>query len=316
MGKFIARRLLSVLPILLGVSIVTFLLMKLIPGDIAQVLLGPYATEETLAALRAYLGLDLPIHLQYIRWLTAYVQGNLGLSIAYGLPVASILVQRVVNSLILTAAALAIAVAVGFGGGTLAATKRFSFVDRSSTMSALILAGTPTFWLGLMLMYVFSLKLGWLPVTGMHTIGKEGSVVDLLRHIPLPALAASANSLATIFRLARSAMLDTLGQGYILAARARGLPERSVVYKHGLRNILATVVNVSALQIGFIFGGALFAEVIFNWPGVGLLMYNSVVARDVPVIQATLLVIAVIFVLANFMSDLVQALIDPRTRQL
>lgn len=315
MGKFVARRLLSVIPILLGVSIVTFLLMKLIPGDIAVVLLGPYATEESLAALRAYFGLDLPIHLQYIKWLTAYVQGNFGTSIAFGMPVADILGRRVINSLILTAAALAIAVVFGFGGGTLAATKRFSFVDRASTMSALILAGTPTFWLGLMLMYVLSLKAGWFPATGMHTIGKESGVVDVLWHIPLPALAASANSLATIFRLARSAMIDTLGQGYILAARARGLPERLVVYRHGLRNILATVVNVSALQIGFIFGGALFAEVIFNWPGVGLLMYGSIVARDVTVIQATLIVIAVIFVTANFTSDLVQALIDPRTRQ-
>ncbi len=315
MGKFIARRLLSAIPILFGVSIVTFLLMKLIPGDIAVVLLGPYATEKSVAALRAYYGLDLPIHIQYIKWLTAYVRGDFGVSIAYGLPVASILGLRVVNSLILTAAALAIAVAFGFGGGTLAATKRFSFVDRASTMGALILAGIPTFWLGLMLVYVFSLKAGWFPATGMYTIGKEGDVFDLLRHIPLPALAASANSLATIFRLTRSAMLDTLGQSYILAARARGLSERSVVYKHGLRNILATVVNVSALQIGFIFGGALFAEVIFNWPGVGLLMYNSIVARDVTVIQSTLLIIAIIFVAANFMSDLIQALIDPRTRQ-
>ena len=314
MLALIARRLLAVVPILFGVSLVTFLLMRLVPGDITLTLLGPFATETSRAALREYYGLDLPLHVQFLKWLWSVLQGDFGRSIAYQIPVADILAQRIGNTLILTVAAAVIAIVVGFVGGTLAGIRRFSLFDRVSTTLTLVAASAPTFWIGLLLLYVFALELRWFPATGMYSIGHEGELLNLLWHLPLPAFSASLVSLAVIFRLTRSGLLDVMGQDYIRAARARGLSEVRVVRVYALRTLIPPVVNISGLQVGFIFGASLFAEVIFQWPGVGLLMYNAVLARDVPVIQAVLLVFAVVFVLANLVTDLVTAALNPQAR--
>jgi peptide/nickel transport system permease protein len=314
MLALIARRLLAVVPILFGVSLVTFLLMRLVPGDITLTLLGPFATEASRAALREYYGLDLPLHVQFLKWLWSVLQGDFGRSIAYQIPVADILAQRIGNTLILTAAAAVIGIVAGFVGGTLAGIRRFSLFDRVSTTTTLVAASAPTFWIGLLLLYVFALKLRWFPATGMYSIGHQGELLNLLWHLPLPAFSASLVSLAVIFRLTRSGLLDVMGQDYIRAARARGLSETRVVRVYALRTLIPPVVNISGLQVGFIFGASLFAEVIFQWPGVGLLMYNAVLARDVPVIQAVLLVFAVVFVLANLVTDLVTAALNPQAR--
>lgn len=309
-----ARRLLAVVPILFGVSLVTFLLMRLVPGDITLTLLGPFATDSSRAALREYYGLDLPLHVQYLKWLWSLLQGNFGRSIAYQIPVAEILGQRIGNTLVLTAAAAVIAVGVGFVGGTLAGIRRFSLFDRFSTTTTLVAASAPTFWIGLLLLYVFAIELRWFPATGMYSIGHEGDLLNLLWHLPLPAFSASLVSMAVIFRLTRSGLLDVMSQDYIRAARARGLPEGRVVRTYALRTLIPPVVNIAGLQVGFIFGASLFAEVIFQWPGVGLLMYNAVLARDVPVIQAVLLTFAIVFVLANLVTDLVTAALNPQAR--
>jgi peptide/nickel transport system permease protein len=314
MLALIARRLIAIVPILFGVAVVTFLLMRLVPGDITLTLLGPFATETSRAALREYYGLDLPLHVQFLKWLWSVLQGNFGRSIAYQIPVADILAQRIGNTLILTAAAAGLAIAVGFVGGTLAGIRRFSLFDRASTLLTLIAASAPTFWIGLLLLYVFALELRWLPATGMYSIGHEGELLNLLWHLPLPAFSASLVSMAVIFRLTRSGLLEVMSQDYIRAARARGLSEVRVVRAYALRTLIPPVVNIAGLQVGFIFGASLFAEVIFQWPGVGLLMYNAVLARDVPVIQAVLLVFAVVFVLANLVTDLVTAALNPRAR--
>jgi peptide/nickel transport system permease protein len=310
----IVRRLLAVVPILFGVALVTFLLMRLVPGDITLTLLGPFATETSRAALREYYGLDLPIYVQFLKWLGSVLQGNFARSIAYQIPVAEILGQRIGNTLILTAAAAAIAITVGFIGGTLAGIRRLSLFDRASTIATLVAASAPTFWIGLLLLYVFALRLRWFPATGMYSIGHEGEILNLLWHLPLPAFSASLVSMAVIFRLTRSGLLDVMSHDYIRAARARGLSEARVVRGYALRTLIPPVVNISGLQVGFIFGASLFAEVIFQWPGVGLLMYNAVLARDVPVIQAVLLVFAVVFVLANLVTDLVTAALNPQAR--
>jgi peptide/nickel transport system permease protein len=310
----IVRRLLAVVPILFGVALVTFLLMRLVPGDITLTLLGPFATEASRAALREYYGLDLPIYVQFLKWLGSVLQGNFARSIAYQIPVAEILGQRIGNTLILTAAAAAIAITVGFIGGTLAGIRRLSLFDRASTIATLVAASAPTFWIGLLLLYVFALRLRWFPATGMYSIGHEGEILNLLWHLPLPAFSASLVSMAVIFRLTRSGLLDVMSHDYIRAARARGLSEARVVRGYALRTLIPPVVNISGLQVGFIFGASLFAEVIFQWPGVGLLMYNAVLARDVPVIQAVLLVFAVVFVLANLVTDLVTAALNPQAR--
>ena len=314
MLALIARRVIAIVPILFGVSVVTFLLMRLVPGDVTLTLLGPFATETSRAALREYYGLDLPLHVQFLKWLWSVLQGNFGRSIAYQIPVADILAQRIGNTLILTVAAAGLAITIGFVGGTLAGIRRFSLFDRASTLVTLIAASAPTFWIGLLLLYVFALELRWLPATGMYSIGHEGELLNLLWHLPLPAFSASLVSMAVIFRLTRSGLLDVMSQDYIRAARARGLSEVRVVRAYALRTLIPPVVNIAGLQVGFIFGASLFAEVIFQWPGVGLLMYNAVLARDVPVIQAVLLVFAVVFVLANLVTDLVTAALNPRAR--
>jgi peptide/nickel transport system permease protein len=288
--------------------------MRLVPGDITLTLLGPFATEASRAALREYYGLDLPIYVQFLKWLGSVLQGNFARSIAYQIPVAEILGQRIGNTLILTAAAAAIAITVGFIGGTLAGIRRLSLFDRASTIATLVAASAPTFWIGLLLLYVFALRLRWFPATGMYSIGHEGEILNLLWHLPLPAFSASLVSMAVIFRLTRSGLLDVMSHDYIRAARARGLSEARVVRGYALRTLIPPVVNISGLQVGFIFGASLFAEVIFQWPGVGLLMYNAVLARDVPVIQAVLLVFAVVFVLANLVTDLVTAALNPQAR--
>jgi len=312
--KFVLQRFLSLIPILFAVSLFSFLLMRLVPGDTAVALLGPRATPEALQMLREHLGLNLPIHLQYLRWLNLYLHGDLGTCIMYGCPVSQVLVERLFNSAILTIASLAMAVVIGGGVAMIAGAKRFSVFDRVSTLTALFLISAPTFWLGLMLMYIFSLKLRWLPAQGMYSVGRAGGgIADLLRHLVLPAIAAGVNSLATIFRLTRSQTYGVMGQGFIVASRSRGLSERSILFRHALRNMLPAVVNVSAMQIGYIFSGALFAEVVFNWPGVGLLVYNSILARDYAVIQAVLLIVGSVFVFANMLADFIHAIVDPRT---
>ena len=315
MPKLILRRILATAPILLGVSIVAFLLMRLVPGDIIVTLLGPYATEETAAQLRAHYGLDLPIWEQYWNWLVNVVTGDFGRSIASQVPVADLLGTRVVNTMILTLASALLAIVFGFLGGTLAAARRFSVFDRAITLFALIAASAPTFWFGILLLHLFVLRLHWFPAIGMYSIGKEGDFWNLMWHVPLPATSAALISMAVILRLARSGLLDILGQDYIRAARARGLSQRRVIYRHAVRSIVPSMVNISGLQVGFIFGSALFAEVIFQWPGVGLLMYNSILGRDVPVIQAVLLVIALVFIIVNLISDITIAALNPQVRR-
>lgn len=314
MIKFIGRRILTVVPVLFGVSVVSFLLVKLVPGDAAITLLGPFATEESLAMIRHYYGLDLPVYMQYFRWLGNVLHGDFGMSIGYQVPVSTILAQRVANTLILTAASAIIMIVFGFIGGLLAGARQFSVFDRSSTAVILVIASAPTFWLGLVSLYLFSLKLGWFPAVGMTSLGKEGDLLNLMWHIPLPAVSAAAICVANVFRLTRAEFCDVLRQDYIRAAQARGLPERIVLYKHAVRNIIPPIVNISGLQVGFLFGASLFAEVIFQWPGVGLLMYSGILARDVPVIQAVLIVIACVFIVMNLITDIVQAALNPRAR--
>ncbi|MFO1061369.1 MAG: ABC transporter permease [Dongiaceae bacterium] len=314
MIKLVLTRVLLVIPILLGVSLVAFMLMRLVPGDITLTLLGPYATDATRAALREYYGLDRPVVVQYLKWLVNILQGDFGRSIAYQLPVAEILGQRIGNTVVLTVASAGIAIGVGFVGGVLAGVRRYSVFDRVATISALVAASAPTFWISLLLLYLFALKLRWLPATGMYSVGHEGEIANLLWHLPLPAISAALVSLAVVFRLTRSGLLDIMGQDYIRAARARGLPEHRVVRSYAVRMLVPSIVNISGLQVGFIFGASLFAEVIFQWPGVGLLMYNATLARDVPVIQAVLIVFAAVFVLANLVTDLTTAALNPQAR--
>ena len=314
MYKLIFLRVIAVIPILIGVSVISFSLMQLIPGDITLTLLGPFATDSSRKILMEFYGLDQPIYIQYYKWLGNFIQGDFGRSIAYKMPISEIIFIRVFNTAILTLVSATIAIFVGFLFGILSGIKRFSFFDRICTLMALIAASAPTFWISIMLLYVFSLKLRWFPATGMYSIGKDGDIINLLWHLPLPALSASFVSLAVIFRLSRSNLLDILNQDYIRAAKARGIPRVHILGSYAIKILLPGIVNISGLQIGFIFGASLFVEVIFQWPGVGLLMYNATLSRDVPMIQAVLLILAIVFVIVNLISDIVTSIMNPQLR--
>jgi peptide/nickel transport system permease protein len=314
LAGYVARRLLGAIPVLLGVSLVVFLCMQLVPGDIAKALLGPLATEETVAEFRRYLGLDRPIPEQYVNWLGRALQGDLGRSFSSNMPVADLLVERLRNSAILLAGALIIAIPLGIGVGLISAIRRDSAFDHASMGATLVFANIPTFVFGLGLVIVFAVQLRWFPVQGMADMRGEGGRFDLLMHLILPAFTTAIPPAAIIARMVRASMLETMSQEYIKAARANGLPERTVTLRYALRNALPPIVTISGLQIGFLLGGAVFTEYIFAWPGIGDAIYKGILARDIAVVQGAVLVIAVWFVLVNLTVDVINLALDPRSR--
>lgn len=315
MLKFIIRRLLVLIPVLLGVSVMIFLIIKLIPGDAAVSSLGAGATQENVRLVRQALHLDRPIYIQYWEWLNRALRGDLGMSIALNTPVASVIVPKFLNTVILTLGSLVVAVGLGLLTGLVAGTRQYSAFDRISMFLALVGASMPVFWLGLILMSVFSLKLGWLPSTGMYDIRGDGGFIDLLKHLILPSIATATVSTAVIARLSRSTLIEVLHADFIKALRAKGLPESTVILRHGVRNGLPPIINITGLQVGYLLGGALFTEVVFSWPGIGLQLYSSITARDIPMVQAATLFVAVSFVVVNLLSDVVIAFLDPTIRE-
>lgn len=314
MAGYIARRLLGAIPVLLGVSFIVFLSMQLVPGDIAKALLGPLATEETVAEYRRYLGLDQPILVQYGKWLWHAIQGDLGRSFSSNMPVSELLAERLKNSASLLAGSLIIAVPLGISIGLISATKQYSLLDRVAMGVTLVLANIPTFVFGLGMIVLFAVEWRIFPVQGMKDLRGNGGRFDLLNHLVLPALTTAIPPAAIIARMVRSSMLSILNQEYIKAARANGLPERTVTMRYALRNALPPIITISGLQVGFLLGGAVFTEYIFAWPGVGDALYKGILARDISVVQGSVLVIATWFVLVNLAVDVINTALDPRTR--
>lgn len=309
---FALGRLLSAIPVLIGVTIVVFLSVQLVPGDIALSILGRMATQEQLQALRETMGLDQPLVVQYARWFGALLQGDIGISLAQQLPVAQILVPKIWNSLILMAGSLALVLVFGFLLAVLSAPRFRSLTDRAVVALTLVLASLPVFWLGIVALYLLAFKWKLFPISGMYDIVGPGGFWDLIHHMVLPAGVTAASSIAVVARVTRSRMIDVLNEPYILAARARGLTRRQVVLRHGVRNTLPTFASIGGLQIGYLFGGVVFTEIIFNWPGVGLQLYDAILARDIPMIQGCVLVVATVFVLGNMISDITVHALDPR----
>jgi peptide/nickel transport system permease protein len=311
---YLARRLLLLVPVLLGVSVVVFLVLHLSPGDPAEIMLGSQATQEDLARLRADLGLNEPLPVQYARWLGHVVRGDLGRSIWMKRPVLGEVLERLKATLLLTGTALLLSTVGGIALGVLSATRPNSLLDRLSAVASLFGASMPVFWLGIVLMVIFSLWLGWLPASGMWAPYGGGDLRDLLAHLVLPALTLCAASITIVARLTRSTMLDVLGQDYIRTARAKGLVEARVVTRHGLKNAMIPIVTVVGVQAGYLLGGAVLTETVFAWPGVGTLMVQGILARDFPLVQGCVLVIALSFVLINLAVDLLYGWLDPRIR--
>ena len=315
MALFLLRRLLLVGPVLLGVSLVVFAVLHISPGDPAEIMLGPQATHEDITRLRTELGLDEPLAVQYARWMGRVLQGDLGRSLWMKRPVLGEVLRRFQATVVLAASALLLSTLGGIALGVLSAARRNSLLDRLSALASLFGASMPSFWLGIVLMVIFALWLGWLPASGMFAPYGGGGVGDLLSHLVLPTVTLAAASLTIIARLTRSTMLDVLGQDFVRTARAKGVRESFVVVRHALRNALIPTVTVVGVQAGYLLGGAVLTETVFAWPGVGTLMVQGILARDFPLVQGCVLVIALGFVLVNLTVDVLYATLDPRIRR-
>ena len=304
MRAYVSRRLLLLVPTLIGVTLATFLMLRLTPGDPVQIMLGEFASGPEVARLRRDLGLDRPLPIQYVRFVDRVLHGDLGTSIRSRRAVADEIADRFPSTVILTLAAMALAVSVGVSLGAVAATTRHPMVDSAVMAFALIGLSMPTFWSGLLLILTFSLRLGWLPITE-----SEG-----LRAIILPAVTLAAPAAAVLARITRSSVLEVLRQEYVRTARSKGLAEHLVVIRHALRNALVPVLTIVGLQFGGLLAGAVIVESVFSRPGLGRLAVNAVLARDFPVAQGIVLVVAVMYVFVNLSVDVMYGFLDPRIR--
>jgi peptide/nickel transport system permease protein len=313
-GPYVLRRLAAVIPMLIGISVILFTIMNLAPGGPEAVLLGTDLSPEAAQQLRSQMGLDKPLPVQYVRWAAAAAQGDLGYSYKSGRPVAQEINERLGATLELTVASLLVAVVLAVPVGVVAATRPYSLLDNVTTVGALIGVSFPSFWLGIMLIMLFSGSLHWLPASGLADYGLEGDWANRLSHAVLPTLTLASTQMATLARFTRSSVLDTLKLDYIRTARAKGLREWRVVLLHAVRNGLIPVVTVIGLSMRFVVGGAVLTETIFAWPGLGRLAVQAVTDRDYPVIMGINLLIAVVVICANLVTDLTYAAIDPRIR--
>lgn len=332
MKRYLLKRLLLIIPVLLGVSIIVFFLVRLAPGDPAKVLAGEHASPEFIQAVRDKWGLDKPLYIQYFIWLQSVLRGDFGTSIATHAPVLEEIFNRFPATLELSIVAMFIAIFVGVTAGIISAVRQYSIFDYLSMTGALFGISMPVFWLGLMLMLIFGLRLDLFPISGrlspeiaLRTItglylldalltGNGRAFIDALSHLILPGVALGTIPAALIARMTRSSMLEVIRQDFIRTERAKGLPERMVIYKHALRNALIPIVTVIGMEFGLLLGGAILTETVFAWPGLGRYTVDAVYARDYPAIQGAVLFIALTFVVVNLLTDLLYAYINPRIR--
>jgi peptide/nickel transport system permease protein len=304
MGRFLARRLVLTIPVLLGVATLVFSLIHFIPGDPAQAILGEAAPQADVEELRHRLGLDRPLLEQYAGFLSGLVRGDLGTSLRTGQPVTTQIVERMPATIELAAAAMIVAICVSMPLGIAAAVRRGTFVDHAAMTLALTGVSVPNFWLGPLLAIVFAIELGWLPVSGRGTP----------QHLILPAISLGAALAAILARMTRATMLEELREPYVQAARARGVSRLRAIVRHAFRNSLIPVVTLVGLQFGAVLTGAVITETIFAWPGIGRLLIQSIGFRDYPLVQGCILLIAVTYVGVNLVTDLLYGVLDPRIR--
>ncbi len=314
MVRYVIRRLIATVGVLWGVSILIFAILQFTPGDAARAQLPSSAPEEEVQRLRESLGLDEPIPVQYSIWLQNVLQGDFGRSYQHRISAFGIVKDRFPNTMILATSALVVSVVVGLVIGVVAGTRPNTLTDRAAILTGIVGASLPSFWVGIMLLIIFSLKLGWFPAVGMYDVRGDGGLVDLAHHLVLPTITAAAVPAAVIARQVRSSVLEIMNLDYIRTARSKGLRETTVVVRHALRNALPTFITIVALQAGYLLGGSLITEVVFSWPGMGQQLYTSVGARDIPVIMTITLLVALIFTSLNLLADLLQAVLDPRVR--
>lgn len=300
--NYIIRRLLLMVPVFIGVSVIVFSLVRLIPGDPAELLLGEDYTQEAAEELRAEWGLDKPIYIQYLIFLKQLLHGDLGDSIRSGRPVTQELLERFKNTLQLAIFAVILASVIGISTGIIAGTRPFSLIDNLTMVWAVAGVSLPVFWLGLMLIYLFAVNLNWLPAVGIGGI----------KHLILPGITLSAFTMATIARQSRSSMLEVMEQDYITTARSKGLTEGRIIQRHAIKNAMIPIITVQGVMIGRLLGGSIVTETVFAYPGMGKLLIDGIVGRDYPIVQGAILLYALSFSLINLVVDLIYVFFDPR----
>ncbi|MDR7543678.1 MAG: ABC transporter permease [Armatimonadota bacterium] len=332
MTGYIVRRILALIPTLVGVAIVVFVLIRLIPGDPAEVMLGGFATPERAQELRRHLGLDRPVLIQFAIWARALIRGDLGASIMSQRPVADEIWSRFPATFELTIIATGFALLIGISLGALSATAHNTRVDLGATIVSVLGMSVPIFWFGLMLLYVFGVWLKLLPISGRLDLsitlpritglvfvdsliqGNWAALADGLKHLVLPAFSLAVIPITTLSRMTRTSMVEVLNHEYVAVARAKGLAERVVLVRHALKNALIPVITVAGTRFGMQLAGAVLVEVVYGWPGVGRLIFDAIQKRDYPIIQGAVLFTAFLFIIINLLTDVLYAVIDPRIR--
>lgn len=313
MVKYILKRILIALPVLIGITILDYAIMSL-AGSPLEMMLGPKTTEAALKAKEIQLGLDKPFYIQYFVWLKNVLQGNLGYSIKSYQPVSQIIGSHIGPTLLLMGTSMFVGLAIAIPIGIYSAVNRYT--KRDYTFVTLSFFGTsiPSFFLSLILIYLFTVKLGWLPSSGMRTAGAKGGVVDLIKHMVMPVIVLAISIAGSNIRYVRSAVLEILQKDYVRTAKSKGIGAFLTINKHALRNALIPIVTVIGMQIPTLFGGAVIVEQVFSWPGLGLITMNAIMARDYPVIMGVALLTAVVVLFANLITDVIYALVDPTIR--
>jgi peptide/nickel transport system permease protein len=312
MARYLINRTLALVPVLLGVSIITFALLNIIPGDPTTTMLGAFASEHAREDLRQSLGLDKPLPVQYLFWLWKMLHFDFGVSYVRSQPVFPLAMSAFENTLVLFPVTVLVFLFIGLVVGAISASYRGTSVDRMAMLAALVGTSMPVYWLGLMFILIFSLKLGWFPSGGMRGFFGNSGWVDVLQHAVLPAIVAAAVPGGTLARVVATALLETMKQDFVWVLRAAGIPERTILAKHVFRNALPTILSMIGLQIGYLLGGQVFAEVVFNWPGIGQLIFDAILKRDLPLIQASVLIVSFCFVATNAIVDVLYGAADPR----
>lgn len=314
MGSYILKRLVSAIPVLLGITIIVFLIMSLIPGDPATAILGSYATPENVEKLNRDLGLDKPMVQRYFIWLGNMLTGEFGRSFSLNRPVIDEVMERFNATLILAGTAFVLCSVLGILAGVASAAQQYGLADKAITFVVLIGISVPSFFLGMMMILLFAVNLRWLPVSGMYAIYGGGDLPDLIRHLTMPAVALAAVATGVIARLARSAMLEVLRQDFVRTARAKGVPERRVIMGHALRAAMVSILPVLGIQAGFVLSGAVYIEIVFQWPGVGRMLVDAILKRDLLLVQGGVVFVAACYVMFNIAVDVAQSLLDPRIK--
>jgi ABC-type dipeptide/oligopeptide/nickel transport system permease component len=330
--RYIVRRMLIAVPVLLSITLIVFIMLHSAGGDPAVVMLGARASDASLAALRSELGLDEPLPMQYVDFVRGAVQGNFGTSYRSQQPVAHEIFSRFPATVELAFGAMFIATIIGLIAGTVAATRKNSFFDYSSTVMSLIGVSVPTFWLGIILIIIFGVELKWLPISGRvdprigadpnaHFLiinsfvhGNWAVFWDALKHLILPAFTLAAWPAAIIARMTRASLLESMGQDYIRTARAKGLKERNIIVRHVFRNAMLPIITVAGIEFGGLLAGAVVTEQVFSWPGIGKLTVDAITNRDYQIVQGVVILVGVIFILMNLVVDIVYVWLDPRIR--